>query len=634
MEKAYTMAEEPYTRIYARIDLDAIVKNMEAMRENLPAKTKMIGVVKTDGYGHGAVPVAKTIAPFVWGYAVATLEEGQNLRRHGIDKPILVLGSTHPRHFAELIEGDIRPAIFEEDKAELLSKLAVSMGKTAKMHIALDTGMGRIGFHPDENSLKEIERIAKLPGIEIEGMFTHFARADEADKAFTHLQYERYQKFHEGLENAGVHIPMCHCANSAAIMELPRMGLDAARAGITVYGLYPSDEVERNMKIYPAMEIRSFITYVKEVEPGTPVRIRNWIASLLYDPASDGNISETVRQGAVATVVACTETLRGGKRTWAYQLASGDFVLAYNAEPLPPETPRASFTGAAAAATDTGEVLTFAGSGTPLAYTNMVDGALVMDFYDADFAADFAVSGSALVQSAAVDPGDSCTRVTLTFTQPVWGHTVEYADGTTQVILKKQPVRSDVFGKPLTGVAVLLDAGHGDHDPGAMGAAGAGAPAEKDVNLALTLAAKYRLEQLGATVQTIRTDDSFLSLEERNRAIVAGQPDFFIAVHHNSIDLSVDANLQTGTECYYFYPAGKALAQALVRNVTQATSRPDRGAQWGYYYVTRSTVCPAVLLEAGFMVNPSEYENVTSEPQLWAAGDAIARSVLECVPPG
>lgn len=103
---------------------------------------------------------------------------------------------------------------------------------------------------------------------------------------------------------------------------------------------------------------------------------------------------------------------------------------------------------------------------------------------------------------------------------------MEYADGTTQVILKKQPVRSDVFGKPLTGVAVLLDAGHGDHDPGAMGAAGTGAPAEKDVNLALTLAAKYRLEQLGATVQTIRTDDSFLSLEERNRAIVAGQPDF------------------------------------------------------------------------------------------------------------
>ncbi|MFQ9679183.1 MAG: hypothetical protein ACLRZH_02915 [Ruthenibacterium lactatiformans] len=155
-----------------------------------------------------------------------------------------------------------------------------------------------------------------------------------------------------------------------------------------------------------------------EVEPGTPVRIRNWIASLLYDPASDGNISETVRQGAVATVAACTETLRGGKRTWAYQLASGDFVLAYNAEPLPPETPRASFTGAPPRRRiRAGAHL--AGSGTLL--YNMVDGALMMDFYDADFAADFAVSGSALVQSAAVDPGDGCTRVTLTFTQPVWG---------------------------------------------------------------------------------------------------------------------------------------------------------------------------------------------------------------------
>ena len=139
-----------FDRIYAEVDLGRIEENMKAMKEHLRPGTKMYGVVKTDAYGHGAVPVAKTIAPFVWGYAVATLEEGQNLRRHGIDKPILVLGSTHPRHFAELIEDDIRPAIFEEDKAELLSKLAVSMGKTAKMHIALDTGMGRIGFHPDE----------------------------------------------------------------------------------------------------------------------------------------------------------------------------------------------------------------------------------------------------------------------------------------------------------------------------------------------------------------------------------------------------------------------------------------------------------------------------------------------------
>lgn len=369
----------------------------------------------------------------------------------------------------------------------------------------------------------------------------------------------------------------------------------------------------------------------QRVAPGTIVRTTGWISSLLYDPASDGNINETVRRGARAAVVDCVETTRSGKRTWAYQLESGDYVLAYNTE-LAAEDARPSFTGASAVPTASGETVTFTGSGTPLAYTNMVDGRLEMDFYDADFAADFAVSGSSLVAGVSVAPNGACTRVTFTFTQPIWGHTVEYADGTTQVLLKKAPVRSGVFGKPLTGVTVLLDAGHGDQDNGAMGAAGAGAPMEKDVNLALTLAAKYRLEQLGAVVQTIRTDDSFLSLEERNAAITAGQPDFFIAIHHNSVELTVDANGHSGTECYYFYPAGQTLAETLVQNVAQATQRPARGAKWGYYYVTRNTTCPAVLLETGFMVNPSEYEQVTSERQLWNAADAIARGVLACVP--
>ena len=307
-------------------------------------------------------------------------------------------------------------------------------------------------------------------------------------------------------------------------------------------------------------------------------------------------------------------------------------MLAYNTEVVGQGTARPSFTGASAAQTASGETLTFTGNGTPLAYTNLVDGRLEMDFYDADFSPDFTVTGSSMVSGVTVTPESDHTRVTLSFTQPIWGHTVEYADGTTQVLLKKTPVRSDMFGRPLAGVTVLLDAGHGDHDNGAMGAAGYGAPVEKDVNLALTLAAKYRLEQMGASVQTIRTDDSFLSLEDRNRAISTGQPDFFIAIHHNSVELTVDANRQTGTECYYFYPAGKRLAQTLVQNVTEATHRPARGAMWGYYYVTRNTTCPAVLLEVGFMVNPTEYEQVTSETELWHAADAIARSVLACVP--
>ena len=144
-------------------------------------------------------------------------------------------------------------------------------------------------------------------------------------------------------------------------------------------------------------------------------------------------------------------------------------------------------------------------------------------------------------------------------------------------------------------------------------------------------AAQYRLEQLGATVEMIRTDDTFLSLEQRNAKITELRPDFFIAVHHNSVALNNDANNSAGTECYYFYDSGKALAEALVNNVTAATNRPSRGAMWGYYYVTRNTLCPAVLLETGFMPNPAEFEAVTDETCIWAAGDAIARSVLACV---
>lgn len=368
----------------------------------------------------------------------------------------------------------------------------------------------------------------------------------------------------------------------------------------------------------------------QSVAPGTMIRTTGWITSLLYDPSSDGNINETVRLGATASVVDCTETYRNGRRTWAYLLASGDYVLAYNTE-LAGDVAM-SFTGAQAVQTETGETLTFTGTGTPLAYTNIVDGRLEMDFYDAAFSPDFTVTGSQMVTAVEVTPGEGCTRVTLSFNQPIWGHTVEYADGTTQVLLKKSPVRSDVFGKPLTGVRVLLDAGHGDQDAGAMGAAGYGAPVEKDVNLAVTLAVKYRLEQMGATVQTIRTDDSFLSLADRNRAITEGQPDFFLALHHNSVNLNVDANGQTGTECYYFYSAGKTLAETLVRNVSTAAGRKNRSAMWGYYYVTRNTTCPAVLLEIGFMVNPTEYEQVTSAPVIWREAEAVVQSILECVP--
>lgn len=263
--------EELYSRVYAEINLDHIIKNMESMAANLPAGTGIIGVVKADGYGHGAVPVAKAIAPFVCGYAVAAVEEAVILRKHGVTKPVLVLGATHRRHFDMLLEYGISPTIFEYDKAKMLSGMAVKRNKTASIHIAVDTGMGRIGFLPGEEGVRRVERIQCLPGIRIEGLFTHFSKADETDKSFTKLQYQRFISFTKALKKRGIQIPICHCSNSAAIMDLPWMGLDAVRAGISMYGIYPSGEVARQVRLWPAMEIRSFVTYVKEVEQGTTI---------------------------------------------------------------------------------------------------------------------------------------------------------------------------------------------------------------------------------------------------------------------------------------------------------------------------------------------------------------------------
>ena len=262
-----------YSRVYASIDLDAVESNMRAMKDSLPPSASMIGVVKTDGYGHGAVPVARAIDPYVKGYAVATIDEAIILRRHGIQKMILVLGVTHESRFEDLVRYDIRPAMFRYEEAGKLSETAVKNGARANIHLAVDTGMSRIGMTPDEASADEAARISRLPGICIEGMFTHFARADEADKAFYETQYKKYREFCEMLCSRGVDIPIRHCSNSAGIVEgLDSNGLDMVRAGISIYGLYPSDEVARDrVKLVPAMELKSFITYIKTIEPGTSV---------------------------------------------------------------------------------------------------------------------------------------------------------------------------------------------------------------------------------------------------------------------------------------------------------------------------------------------------------------------------
>lgn len=261
-----------YTRVYAPIDLDAVVFNMQSMKHHIAKTTEMIGVVKTDAYGHGAVPIAKAIAPYVQGYAVATIDEAKLLRRHGIRKWILILGVTHPSSYEDAIREEICLTIFTMEQAEPLSAAAVSMGKTAKIHLALDTGMSRIGMQPNEESADLAEQIAALPGIKLEGMFTHFAKADEMDKTSANVQLQQYLNFAELLRTRGIEIPIRHCSNSAGIMDMPQANLDAVRAGISIYGMYPSEEVDKNkVSLRPVMGLKSFITYVKELQAGQAV---------------------------------------------------------------------------------------------------------------------------------------------------------------------------------------------------------------------------------------------------------------------------------------------------------------------------------------------------------------------------
>lgn len=263
-----------YSRVCARIDLDAIEYNMEMMRRNLKDGVKMISVIKSDGYGHGALQIARFLEPkeYIWGYAFAALDEAAALRKGGIKKPLLVLGCVFPEQWEEMLDGGIRMTVYTEETAREVSDLAVKMGKTAYVHIKIDTGMSRLGFMAEEASIEKIEGISRMPNLVVEGMYTHFAKADETDKRFTIEQLEKYLWVKKQLLDRGIEIPYHHCSNSAGIIDLKEANMDLVRAGIAAYGLYPSEEVNKeNVPLKPAMELISHVTHVKWVEEGTPV---------------------------------------------------------------------------------------------------------------------------------------------------------------------------------------------------------------------------------------------------------------------------------------------------------------------------------------------------------------------------
>lgn len=263
-----------YNRVYAKIDMDAAAYNMEQMKKRIGGGARLIAVVKTDAYGHGAVPLAEVFEKldYVWGYAVASLDEGMILRKHGLKKPILVLGCVFPDQYDDMVRNDIRAAVYMEEMALGMAEAARKAGKKAYIHIKTDTGMGRIGFPVSEESADIIERISKLEDIKIEGMFTHFAKADETDKTYTYDQHRKFMWMKEQMEKRGVEIPYYDCDNSAGIIDFPDMKHDLARAGISTYGMYPSEEVNQNaVDLKPVLSLVSHVIFVKTVKPGTSI---------------------------------------------------------------------------------------------------------------------------------------------------------------------------------------------------------------------------------------------------------------------------------------------------------------------------------------------------------------------------
>ncbi len=260
-------------RITAYIHMGAIAKNFRRMKENLREGVRMIAVIKTDGYGHGAVPIARMAEEYdyIWGYAVAAFSEAKELREAGIRKPILILGYTFEEDYAAMAALGIRPTVFTAEMAQKFSDAAESVGVKAPVHIAVDTGMSRIGVADHEKGVQVVRQIRSCPKLEVEGVFTHFARADEADKSCAREQLRRFTAFCDRLEEDGLHGFLRHCSNSAGIMELPEANLDLVRAGISIYGIYPSEEMSRGFALCPAMELKSHIVFLKTIEKGTPV---------------------------------------------------------------------------------------------------------------------------------------------------------------------------------------------------------------------------------------------------------------------------------------------------------------------------------------------------------------------------
>lgn len=262
-----------YHRVYAEINIDDIISNLIQIKHHVGPNTKVMLVIKADGYGHGAIQISKALNREEIDYlGVATINEAIALREVGIDLPILVLGFTPEDNYSDLVKYNITQTIYSENMVEKLAAIAYAMNKVALVHIKIDTGMNRIGLKPSPEMIRYIKNIGDLQGIKIEGIFTHFSKADEGETEFTMNQLRIFEEFLKNLEASGVKPSMIHASNSAGMVDFPVAHQDMVRVGIALYGLYPSEEVNHSeIKLTPSLSLKSNIIHLKRIEPGALV---------------------------------------------------------------------------------------------------------------------------------------------------------------------------------------------------------------------------------------------------------------------------------------------------------------------------------------------------------------------------
>lgn len=276
--------------VWVEINLDNLAHNIKEVRKHTRKDSLVTAVVKANGYGHGSVEISNTfLENGADRLAVAILTEAIELRKANITHPILILGYTPPSQYGKVLEYNLIQTIYNYEDAKILSNKAVEQKKTVTVHLKVDSGMGRIGFLPTNESIEDIMNISKLPNIFIEGIYTHFAKADEIDKSNVNNQFKKYTELVNKLEEKGLNIPIKHVSNSAGIIDLPEFNLNMVRAGIMIYGFYPSDEVNKNnIKLKSAMTLKAKISNLKTVAKGTGI--------------SYGQIFVTEKESKIATI--------------------------------------------------------------------------------------------------------------------------------------------------------------------------------------------------------------------------------------------------------------------------------------------------------------------------------------------